>query len=484
MRNLNSLPDVVPHSPATKLVALPVSHDLPAQPATVIYLHGSAPQERSKWYLLVRDKLFLSLALATLWTGFSIYVALPWMNDLANAIGWPLAIFVVTGVALIPGYSNAFIVAGLLFDHRPQFSQHAPLPPLSILVAAYNEQDCIADTLASYAAQHYDAPLEITVIDDGSTDATAQRIRDFIAAARYPVNQKISLLQMPRNGGKARALNAGLAQARHPLVVTTDADTLLFRGALASLVLNHIASPKNTAATAGAVLVRNSRTNLITRLQEWDYFLGIAVVKRIQSLLQGTLVAQGAFSIYRKDVLLEVGGWEETVGEDIVLTWAMMCRGYRIGYAENAFVFTNVPESYGAYYRQRKRWARGLVEAFKRHPRILTSPRLNTPFVYLNLAFPYLDLAYLLAFIPGVIAAVFFQNYLIVGLLTLLQLPLSGLCNSIMFYKQRRIFLQHGLKVRKNVLGAVLFAVAYQVLLAPASCMGYLAELVNLRKSW
>ena len=117
---------------------------------------------------MVRDKLFLSLALATLWAGFSVYVAVPWMTDLANAIGWPLAIFVVTGVALIPGYSNAFIVAGLLFDHRPQFSQHAPLPALTVLVAAYNEQECIGETLASFAEQHYDAPLEITVIDDGS----------------------------------------------------------------------------------------------------------------------------------------------------------------------------------------------------------------------------------------------------------------------------------------------------------------------------
>ena len=102
---------------------------------------------------------------------------------------------------------------------------------------------------------------------------------------------------MPRNGGKANALNAGLAEARHEHIVTLDGDTYLYCDALRNLALNHVHSPINTRATAGTVLARNSRQNLLTRLQEWDYFQGIAVVKRIQSLFQGTLVAQGAFSI-------------------------------------------------------------------------------------------------------------------------------------------------------------------------------------------
>ncbi|HWY23744.1 MAG TPA: glycosyltransferase family 2 protein, partial [Nevskia sp.] len=256
------------------------------------------------------------------------------------------------------------------------------------------------------------------------------------------------------------------------------------REALARLVVNQVCAPPDTAATAGTVLARNSRTNLITRLQEWDYFLGIAVVKRVQSLLQGTLVAQGAFSIYRREVLREIGGWRETVGEDIVLTWAMLERGYRIGYAENAFVFTNVPENYGDYYRQRKRWSRGLIEAFKAHPRLLLPIRLNVPFVYLNLLFPYLDLAYLFVFVPGVVVALLFHNYAIVGFMTLLVVPLALTVNVMMFLKQRALFKRHGLKVRRNVFGALLFTLGYQLILAPASLMGYLAELLKLRKAW
>jgi biofilm PGA synthesis N-glycosyltransferase PgaC len=162
----------------------------------------------------------------------------------------------------------------------------------------------------------------------------------------------------------------------------------------------------------------------------------------------------------------------------------MLAKGYRIGYAENAFVFTNVPESYAQFYRQRKRWSRGLIEAFKLHPSVLIKPRFNTPFIYLNLLFPYLDMAFLLVLIPGVIAAVFFQIYIVVGFLTLILIPLILFVNAIMFTHQRAIFRRHGLKVRRNILGFLWYTVIYQFLMSPASLMGYSAELFNLRKQW
>ena len=254
--------------------------------------------------------------------------------------------------------------------------------------------------------------------------------------------------------------------------------------ALTRLVCNHLTSPPNTAATAGTVLVRNSRVNLLTKLQEWDYFLGIAVVKRVQSLLQGTLVAQGAFSIFRRDVVRAVGGWPETVGEDIVLTWAILERGYRVGYAEDAFVFTNVPHTFGTYFRQRKRWSRGLIEAFKRHPSMLRRWRLNTPFVYYNLLFPVIDIGYLFIFLPGLIAALVFHNYTIVGYMTLLVLPLAVMINILMYLKQLAIFKRNGLVVRRNILGAILFTLGYQAVLAPPSLAGYLAEVLGTAKKW
>jgi len=409
---------------------------------------------------------------------------MPWIRDLSEIFGRSLAIFIVFGVALVPGWANAYLISGLLFDRRPIYNTHKTLPPVSVLIAAYNERDCIFETLHSVIGQDYPGMVEIVVINDGSTDDTKSEIRR--AKERFTDYPRIvirSLEQNP-NQGKAAALNMGLAEASHEILVTVDADTSMYRDSLANLVTNLIDGPPNTGAVAGTVLVKNSRNTLMTRLQEWDYFLGIAVVKRIQSLYQGTLVAQGAFSAYWRSVVETVGGWEDTVGEDIVLTWALHQNNFRVNYAENAFVFTNVPETYGQFFRQRQRWSRGLIEAFLHHPGILMKLRPYSPFVFFNLLFPYLDAAFLLFFLPGVIAAVFFQIYALVGIMTLFLLPLMILINAIMYFHQRRIFLCHGLKLRRNILGLLLYMFTYQAIMAPASLAGYLSELLRFKKKW
>lgn len=447
---------------------------------------SSAPtsQVSPRRYLAVRWKLAISMGVALVWFSVSVALGMPWFQDLVQEFGGLTAFCIIFSIALIPGMANAFVISGLLLDRRPDFRRPEFMPPVSILIAAYNEAHNIRETLESLSRQRYEGELQILVIDDGSTDGTCDVVRKAMGELPFPPHFTVELLQMPRNGGKAKALTTGLDQVRHELVVTLDADTMIFRDALTRIVANQVLSPSNTAATAGTVLVRNSRRNLITRLQEWDYFLGIAVVKRVQSLLQGTLVAQGAFSIYRRDVLRAVGGWPETVGEDIVLTWAILERGYRVGYAEDAFVFTNVPEGMKAYFQQRKRWSRGLIEAFKRHPGMLKPKRLNTPFVYYNLLFPVVDSAYLFIFLPGLLAALFLQNYTIVGLMTVMVLPLGVLVNVLMYFKQLAIFRRNGLVVRRNILGAIVFTLGYQAVLAPPSLAGYLSEVLGTKKKW
>jgi len=435
-------------------------------------------------YLSVRGKLCLALLFSSLWMGLCTWLALPWIHDLKQLVGLPLTLAIVAGIALIPGWANAFLICGLFIDRRPIYVLHETLPDVSVLIAAYNEEAHVRGTIESVLKQWYPGKVEIIVIDDGSQDATAGIVQAMAGEVLNTPNVRMQLLRQGQNGGKAAALNRGLKEASHSIIVSLDADSYLYANALGNIVTNLIDGPPGTAAVAGTVLVRNSRDNILTKLQEWDYFLGIAVVKRIQSLFQGTLVAQGAFSVYLREALEEVGGWSPTVGEDIVLTWALHEKGYRVNYAENAFAFTNVPDTYSQFFRQRKRWARGLFEAFKRHASLLWKPRLITPFVYLNAIFPYLDAAFLFAFVPGVILAVFFQNYLIVGMMTLYLLPMMLLINSLMYFYQRHIFKRHGLKVRKNGLGLLLYMLTYQLIMAPASLSGYLAELINARKSW
>lgn len=83
-------------------------------------------------------------------------------------------------------------------------------------------------------------------------------------------------------------------------------------------------APSDVCAVAGTVLVRNSRGNFLARIQEWDYFLGIASIKRLQGMFQGTLVAQGAFSLYKTEAVRKIHGWPDAIGEDIVLTWNLL----------------------------------------------------------------------------------------------------------------------------------------------------------------
>lgn len=429
-------------------------------------------------YISVRLKFALALIIALAWTMFSAWLARPWFIDLIDFMGKPLAIFFIGGIAIIPGFMNAFLLSSLVLDKRPVRKRLDSYPPLTILIAAYNEEASIAETLVSIDRQQYPGELQVIVINDGSVDATADIVRNAL-----PQFSWLTLLDLKQNGGKAKALNEGLKDAKHDLVLTIDADSYLYQEALQSIVERYRQDPPNTRAVAGTVLVRNSRENWVTRCQEWDYFHGIASIKRVQSLYQGTLVAQGAFSLYDRAVLESVGGWPSCVGEDIVLTWAFLKKGYRVGHSEDACLFTNAPNTAKQFIRQRQRWSRGLVEAFKKHPSILFKAQFPTFFVWWNLMFPWLDAAFTFGFIPGLILALF-GNFAIVGPMTLALLPLASLMNWIMFHVEKGMFNQRGLRVRRNLLGFFIYVLIYSILLQPACLLGYLSELLNTRKTW
>lgn len=442
----------------------------------------AATPRRHRLYLPVPLKFALVLALATAWMAFSIWLSQPWLRELTLLAGLPFALVTIGFIAYVPGFMNAFLAGSILSDRRPVRKAVAHYPDIDVLVACYNEAGNIADTLLSLAAQDYPGRLLVTVLDDGSTDETLAIAREQALHLRRS-GLAIHVESMPRNGGKARALNHGLASTGAGLVITVDGDSYLRTDAIRKLVERFLSDPPGTVAVAGAVLVRNSRVNWLTRAQEWDYFHGIAAVKRMQSMYHGTLVAQGAFSLYSRDALEKVGGWPDCVGEDIVLSWALLENGARIGYCEEACLFTQVPDRLGQFSRQRQRWSRGLMEAFARHGRLLFKPRLSTLFIWWNLLFLPMDLVYTLVFIPGVVAALF-GYYWIVGLMTLLVLPLAVVWNAIIFRVQRQMFVRQDLRVRRNLSGFFIYSLFYTMILQPVCVMGYVAELLRLRKTW
>lgn len=429
-------------------------------------------------YVSVRSKFSTALFIAIIWCSFSIWASQYWFEDLSLLVGQPIAAFLIAFIAIVPGFMNAFMFSSLLFDKRPLRKKLDTYPDLSLLIACYNEEKYILETLDSIERQAYPGNLEVIVIDDGSHDQTSAIVKAFSTDRNW-----VKLIQININQGKATALNIGLANATHSKIVTIDADSFLFKDALIRIVERYASDPAHTRAVAGTTLVRNSRDNWLTQSQEWDYFQGIATVKRVQSLNQGTLVAQGCFSIYDKDALNEIGGWPHTVGEDIVLTWALLEKGYRVGYCEDAVIFTIVPNTLMGLVRQRQRWARGMIEAFKHHPKILLKPQLSTFFIWWDLFFPFMDIAFTFGFLPGLMLALM-GYYWIVGPMTLSLFPIALLINWLMFRTESKMFMEQGLHVRRNIVGFLIYLLPYNIILQPAAVLGYFVEFLGFKKVW
>ena len=433
----------------------------------------------SRFYVSVRWKFGLAVTFAAAWLGFSIWLSIPWISGLAAHISLAAAIVIVALLAFIPGFVVAMLFASLVLDRQPPFKVVSPTTGVTVLIAARNEEVAIGDTIHSLANQDYAGRCAVILIDNGSTDGTIAVARE--AAAEANLNLVIFSEREP---GKNHALNTGLAHVTTDLVITVDADTLLQLSAIRLLIARLESSPPEVAAVAGCVLVRNSRSTFWSRLQTWDYFLGIASVKRMQGLFQTTLVAQGAFSLYRAASLREAGGWPDAIGEDIVLTWKIMEQGSRVYFEPLAVGFTSVPETFTVFARQRSRWSRGMIEGLRTVPPWRQQHGLAKVFTGLDVAIPFLDAAYVFLWIPGLVLACF-GKFWIVGPMTLAVIPLTLAVYAVLYhYQNKRVFQPLGLRVRRNRVYFFLFVVIYQVFMSTFSVVGYTQELSGRNRRW
>ena len=186
---------------------------------------------------------------------------------------------------------------------------------MSIIVPAYNEEKVIVQTIASLLNQKYAGPIEIVVVDDGSSDDTIDIVRE-----AYGSHPSVSAYRK-ENGGKASALNYGIAHAQHEIVIGLDADTIFDDDTVAELV-QPLKNP-SVGAVAGNAKVGN-RINLVTRWQALEYVTSQNLDRRAFSLLDCITVVPGAVGAWRRSVVQEVGGFrEDTLAEDQDLTLAI-----------------------------------------------------------------------------------------------------------------------------------------------------------------
>ena len=421
----------------------------------------------------------ISIMFALLYLVFSIFININWINDIACYFGYILAVYLVTFIAIVPGFNYVFTFISLLFNKKEKKSCIKKEEDVTILIPAYNAKKSIKETLESIQRQKYDGNIYINIIDDGSTDGTLELLKSM------DLNSNITIMESKHNG-KAAALNKGLENVKTEYTITVDSDTILHPLAVRNIMKKLTNSDKKTAAIAGCIFVKNGKKSFATKLQEWDYTLGIFGVKFIQGNYNSTLVAQGAFSAYKTKILKEFGGWQNCVGEDIVLTWQLLSQGYETNFAKNAIAYTEVPEKIRELGKQRKRWARGMIEAFKK-VKIFKSKKLSVKskfLMFLNIFFPFIDLV-LLIFVPLGLILLLLGNPLLIGWLSLLVIPLGLLLCLLIEIRRKSMLKEINCKLEKrSILAFVVYVLLYAFILAPYCLIGYILELLNCKKEW
>ncbi|MFI5213840.1 MAG: polysaccharide deacetylase family protein [Gemmatimonadales bacterium] len=231
-------------------------------------------------------------------------------------------------------------------------------PPVSVVIAAFNEATVIEQTVRAALDSEW-PELEVIVVDDGSTDDTSGVIeRGFAGEPRVRLARQ-------SNQGKAAALNAALALARYDILVGFDADTQVEPDAIGRLA-RHFAKP-DVAAVAGNVKVGN-RVNMLTVWQSIEYITSQNLDRNAYALLNGVTVVPGAIGAWRKSAVLAVGGYvSDTLAEDMDLTFRLRRANWRITADSDAIGWTEAPERFGPFLRQRFRWAFGSLQVLWKH---------------------------------------------------------------------------------------------------------------------
>ena len=235
-------------------------------------------------YVTVRGKFVIALCGAGLWLLLAVIVSIAFLGSLASLVTWPVAFLMAAFVVYVPAYLTAFSCIGLALDDPPVLQFVHPTTPTTALVTARNQPKAVVVCLAYLAAQDYDGPLTVLLVDNGSTDTTVAEARR--AAKQLGIDLQVVVERRP---GLAHAHNTGLACIDTPLFVTVDAETYLHPSAVRLLVSRLESSPTDTAAVAGHALVRNERSGAFAEFEATDYALAVNAVQRVHGLFQGAL---------------------------------------------------------------------------------------------------------------------------------------------------------------------------------------------------
>jgi biofilm PGA synthesis N-glycosyltransferase PgaC len=292
--------------------------------------------------------------------------------------------YLFLGFAFISLYLMALFMMLFIKNRGAMFSEQPHpevLPSISLIIPAYNEAAHIVETIRAAKSLSYPQELfEIIVVDDGSSDGTAE------AAAAEGVR-----VISQQNAGKSAALNVGIKESRGEIVGCIDADSYPLADALLKMV-PYFGDPR-VAAVTSSIFVKDPK-NFLEKLQEMEYIL-IAWNRKLLDYLHSVYVTPGPLSLYRKGVLEKIGGFKGAVlTEDIEIAWRMQKAGYLIRMALPAKVFTRVPSSFKKWWSQRLRWDIGGIQTVNAYRQEFMSRRHG---IFGMFVIPYFSLSILIS---------------------------------------------------------------------------------------
>jgi cellulose synthase/poly-beta-1,6-N-acetylglucosamine synthase-like glycosyltransferase len=248
------------------------------------------------------------------------------------------------------------------YKNNPQTEINARYPELvSVLVPAYNEEKSIGRCIEALLCQDYGGAMEIIVINDGSSDRTAEII------LTYPVK----FIDLKKNGGKANALNRGIEEAKGDILVFTDSDSNMVKDTISCLVQTFM-DDSDAQMVTGTVLINNPEKSsgmrkIMIYCQMIEYHLEQEIMRYLQGLGGNILVCPGPSTAVRRSVCEVVKFSDDTIVEDADFTVNVLQKSMKVVQNLQAKVYTNAPETLGAWYKQRKRWWFGYLQVWKIH---------------------------------------------------------------------------------------------------------------------
>ena len=271
-------------------------------------------------------------------------------------------------------YFSILVLAYLYITKYTVESYEDYYPFVSIIVPAFNEGVVLKDSVNSLLELDY-PNYEVIIVNDGSSDNTAEIAESLVGNRKGKKSiVKVSLINKA-NGGKAKALNAGIQYSEAEFIVCMDGDSQLTPDTLKNAV-RHFVDPE-VGAVAGNVKIENRRT-FLTDLQALEYVEGLNMARSAQGQLKQVNIIPGPMGIFRKAALRDSGYYSsDTFAEDADITLKILASGWKINYEPNSIALTEAPAKIDQLLKQRYRWTRGIIQAIRKHRKHIYNPTIN-----------------------------------------------------------------------------------------------------------